>query len=283
MLAPPLYALLLLTVLFSRQTHQAPIPYEGYFPRKNYLPSPLRDPLVLLVGDKCYTSLIEDFNLADLACIKYSISKALGFGIVLGGSIVKIPQILTIVATSSAEGLSLAAYYLESLSSAITFAYNYRQGNPFSTYGESLFLTLQNVIITLLILAYARRRAALASSALGFFLVIQALSSPRITPLLWMQSLYAVTIPINLASKVPQIYTNWSNKSTGRLSAFAVLNYFFGSTARVFTTLTELDDPLVLVGNVLAALFNGVLAAQLVYYWGNTKGDGDLKEVKKAD
>ncbi|RUP49702.1 hypothetical protein BC936DRAFT_141759 [Jimgerdemannia flammicorona] len=277
--------LLFLLTFLATQTSQLPIPYEGYFPRKNLLPPPLRDPLVALIDEKCYTSLIENFNLTDLGCIKYAISKALGFGIVLGGAIVKIPQILTIISSSSAEGLSLAAYYLESLSCVITLVYNYRQGNPFSTYGEVLFLSLQNIAITLLILAYARRQSALVASAVAILLVAKALLSPDIVGPGWMQTLYAATIPINLASKVPQIYTNWSNGSTGKLSAFAVLNYFLGSTARVFTTITELDDPLVLAGNVLASLFNGILAFQLIYYWRKNKGIPPqvIEEVKKAD
>ena len=43
---------------------------------------------------KCYESLIENLDLSDSECIKYSISKALGVAIVLGGSIMKVPQLL---------------------------------------------------------------------------------------------------------------------------------------------------------------------------------------------
>lgn len=43
---------------------------------------------------KCYESLIENLNFSDLECIKYSISKGLGVAIVLGGSIMKVPQLL---------------------------------------------------------------------------------------------------------------------------------------------------------------------------------------------
>lgn len=82
-----------------------------------------------------------------------------------------------------------------------------------------------------------------------------------------MASLYAITIPLSLASKIPQIYTNFINKSTGQLSVFAVLNYFAGTTARVFTTMTELDDPLMLIGNLLASILNGVLVIQVFMYW----------------
>jgi len=237
--------------------------------RKLVLPKLLRDPAVALIGEKCYTSLIEDLQLfSDIDCLKYAISKGLGFGIVLGGSIVKIPQIITILSSGSAQGLSLASYYLETFSCAISLAYNFRQGNPFSTFGETFFLTLQNVIITLLILYYAGQHSLLVASAVGFLIVFQALSSQSFVPSSAMSILYAATIPLTLSSKVPQIYTNFKNSSTGQLSVFAVLNYFLGSTARVFTTMTELDDPLMLAGNVLAATFNGILAIQVIVYWG---------------
>ncbi|KAJ2411218.1 hypothetical protein GGF41_006407, partial [Coemansia sp. RSA 2531] len=57
------------------------------------------------------------------------------------------------------------------------------------------------------------------------------------------------------------------NKYTGQLSAFAVFNYFFGTAARLYTTLVQVDDSLVLTGVVLATVANGILAAQMLYYW----------------
>lgn len=42
---------------------------------------------------ECYRTLIYDFDILDGPCLKYALSKGLGLGIVLGGSIVKIPQV----------------------------------------------------------------------------------------------------------------------------------------------------------------------------------------------
>jgi mannose-P-dolichol utilization defect protein 1 len=232
------------------------------------LPGLLRDPAVALIGEECYVSLIESLNLGDMDCIKYAISKGLGFGIVLGGSIVKIPQILTIVRNKSAQGLSLTSYILETLSYAITLSYNLRQNNPFSTFGEIMFISIQNVIITLLILYFGRQLGMMGVSVIGLTLLIHCLNSEAWVPSVLLSSLYAATIPLSLASKIPQIYTNFKNKSTGQLSAFTIINYFAGSAARVFTTMTELDDPLMLFGNLLAAGLNGVLVLQLFAYWG---------------
>ena len=57
------------------------------------IPSVLRDPAVALVGDHCYTVLVYDFDITHAECLKYALSKGLGVGIVLGGAVVKIPQV----------------------------------------------------------------------------------------------------------------------------------------------------------------------------------------------
>ena len=46
------------------------------------------------IKQECYTSLIESLDVTDVKCLKYSLSKILGIGIVFGGSIMKVPQIL---------------------------------------------------------------------------------------------------------------------------------------------------------------------------------------------
>jgi mannose-P-dolichol utilization defect protein 1 len=54
---------------------------------------------------------------------------------------------------------------------------------------------------------------------------------------------------------------------TGQLSAITVFLFFIGSVARVFTTMQEVKDPILLWGFVLASALNGLLALQMVIYW----------------
>lgn len=49
-----------------------------------------------------------------------------------------------------------------------------------------------------------------------------------------------------------------------------MFNYLAGSLARVFTTLQEVDDKLILYGFVAGFALNAVLAAQMVYYWNSS-------------
>lgn len=73
---------------------------------------------------------------------------------------------------------------------------------------------------------------------------------------------------------------NHKNRSTGNLSAFAVFSGLLGCLARLFTTLQEVNDPLIFWGFAGGALLNVVLALQMIAYWrsddqlpslGNTK------------
>lgn len=220
-----------------------------------------------MIGKECYSVLVENLDISNVECLKLGISKALGLGIVVVGSIVKLPQLLKLVNAKSGEGLSVAGYVLETIGYIITLAYNVRSEFPFSTYGETAFISIQNILIILLILHYAQKDV----HALGALGAVVALAYPLFDPKLvspkHLQILQGLSIPLSLTSKIPQIVTIYRNGSTGQLSAFTVFNYLAGSAARVFTTMTEVNDPVIFWGFIVAAGLNAVLAAQMVYYW----------------
>ncbi|KAK0194544.1 hypothetical protein F5146DRAFT_1221969 [Armillaria mellea] len=220
------------------------------------LPPFVRDLGVSIIGQECYTSLIENLDLSNVECIRYSLSKGVGLGIVVGGSIVKVPQIILVVKSRSAEGLSLGTYILETLSYCITLLYSLRNDFPFSTYGENLFLTIQNALITQLIVFYSpnpQGKITLISAGLTAFI-----STLYYLPTEILSYLQIATLPLSLFAKIPQITQNYQSKSTGQLSAFAVIAPDSGRSA----------TPVVLAGFALALVLNSVLGAQLWMYWG---------------
>lgn len=207
------------------------------------LPTPIKNLGISLIGEKCYTSLIENIDITDHPCIKLGISKGLGIGIIGASSIVKVPQILKIISSESAAGLSLLSTILETDAYAISIAYNFRNGFPFSTFGETALIVVQNLVIAVLILHFTGRGAYAGALVATVAAAAYALFSPNVIGDKTMTYLQAATIPISLASKVPQIYTVWKEGGTGQLSAFAVFNFLAGSLARVFTTLQEVGYP----------------------------------------
>lgn len=63
-----------------------------------------------------------------------------------------------------------------------------------------------------------------------------------------------------------------------------MFNYLAGSLSRIFTTLQEVDDKLILYGFVAGFALNCVLAAQMVYYWNapSPKAKGKMREAPVA-
>lgn len=244
------------------------------------MPNPLAKTGIDLLGVKCYNQLLLDVDFTQPECVKLAISKGLGIGIVAMSSIVKIPQILSLIMSGSAEGLSFISVYLEIAAQLISLAYNFRMGFPFSTFGETALIVIQNIVIGALILSFNGKKIQAALLFLNIAFAVHALFNPGsgLVNDQLLGLLQTATIPISLASKLPQIYTNFSNKSTGKLSAFSVVNYLAGSLARVFTTMQEVNDPKILASFAAGAVLNLVLMLQMVFYW-NNKPKSALKPI----
>ena len=73
-----------------------------------------------------------------------------------------------------------------------------------------------------------------------------------------------------------QALTNYKNQSTGQLSATTLMMQFGGCVARVFTSVQETGDTLLILTYVAATVLNGIILCQLFYY-------ANLKEDKKRD
>lgn len=77
-----------------------------------------KQPLVYGVfSEECYAKLSTenglDSFLDDSACLKFTASKMVGYLIVLGAVIVKVPQIMKILVNNSTKGINPISYYVE--------------------------------------------------------------------------------------------------------------------------------------------------------------------------
>ena len=198
----------------------------------------------------------------------------------------------SVLRAQSARGLSLTAYVLETSSYAITLAYSSRNAFPFSTYGENLFLTIQNVFITFLIILYdppssRRLTTSPAPNPTGKLItallaVLAASVALFAAPAGVLAAAQLCTLPLSLFSKLPQIVQNHRARGTGQLSTFAVVSQIGGCAARLFTTAQEVNDPLVAAGFALALVLNVVVGIQMYAYWGKGSGVGVVAGHEKA-
>ena len=201
-------------------------------PITHNLPISVHQALDRLIGGECHKTLILDISVTEggAECMKLLISKTLGLAIIGSSSIVKLPQIAKLLSSQSAEGLSFLTYGLETAAFVIGLAYSARSGFPFSTYGETAFLLIQNVVVAALILVLRRQQAAAGTWALGVAAVTWVLMQQGgggggggelvgMKTMAWLQGAAGV---LSVVSKVPQIWTVWREGGTGQLSAVAV-------------------------------------------------------------
>lgn len=191
-------------------------------PLTQNLPPPIVNLGVSLLGESCYKVLLHDIDLSNSQCVKLGISKALGVAIITTASVVKVPQILKLLSSKSATGLSFLSYLLETTAYIISLAYNYRKGFAFSTYGETGLILVQNVVIAVLILNYSGQKGAAAAFVAWLAVTATSLFKEDVLDMETLGYLQAGAGVLGIASKLPAIATVWREGSTGQLSAFAV-------------------------------------------------------------
>ncbi|KAG7168029.1 Mannose-P-dolichol utilization defect 1 protein-like [Homarus americanus] len=221
---------------------------------------------LLLLTEACYEEFFVEFNFLHGPCLKAAISKALGLAIVGGAILVKVPQIVKILAAKSGEGISVTGLILELSAILINVAYNFVNGYPFSSYGDGMFLLIQTTIIGTLIYHFGgATEKAVAFLGVVASLVLFLCSGVVSLNILW--TLQACNIPVVFAGKMIQALANYNNGSTGQLSAITVTLLFLGSAARIFTSIQETGDQIIILTFCVATFANGVVMAQLLYYW----------------
>jgi mannose-P-dolichol utilization defect protein 1 len=187
-------------------------------------PKPIVDAGRGLLGPYCYKTLVLDVDpFASPECFKLAISKGLGIGIIGASSIVKVPQLLKLINSQSADGISFLSYLLETGSYMIGLSYNARHGFPFSTYGETALILVQNVVIAGLVLNYSGKgMGSVGAWVAGIAAVGMALAREDIVDIKTLGYLQAGAGLLSVSSKLPQILTIFQQGGTGQLSAFAV-------------------------------------------------------------
>lgn len=240
-----------------------------------------RNLTLFLMTEKCYDKFFLEKDFFHGQCLAALTSTCLGYGITVGAMLVKLPQIIKIVGGKSGAGISVTGTSLELLAAIITVAYNFLKAHAFSSYGDSYFITLQNSLIGFLVFYYGRAKFR------AFAYMIAALSATGVLcygvmPLDSLWYLQAMNIPMVFAGKMVQAVENFRNGSTGQLSFVTVLLLFLGSASRIFTSIQDTGDQVIITQYCVATFANSVLLAQMFYYWNAPiSKKGKKKDQKK--
>ncbi|XP_076435918.1 mannose-P-dolichol utilization defect 1 protein-like [Babylonia areolata] len=224
----------------------------------------------LIVPQPCFDKFFVDFDFLNVPCLKVVISKGLGYAIILGSLIVKVPQIVKMLRARSGEGISMMSLNMELLAISASWSYGYASKFPFSAYGEAVFLAIQTTTIAALVLFYRGNKLGAVGYVLLYIAEMVFLLSPYV-PFKLLSTLQASNAFIIMISKLIQAYANFRAKSTGQLSVVTVYLIFLGAVARIFTSVQETGDSLVVFTYVVSSVCNGVIALQMVLYWNSEK------------
>jgi mannose-P-dolichol utilization defect protein 1 len=201
---------------------------------------------LFIFREDCFDLFFNKFDFfSNKDCIAVTISKGLGIAIIAGSAVLKVPQIAKILKNKSVEGISKYMFYTEILMLMHSSGYSIQAAIPFSVYGESLIILVQNFLIVLMFWAFSKEIGV--AEKIGVFLFFSAYSfvlfsgNTYLDKDMW-ELVQKSNLGLSLISRVPQIITNFNNKSTGQLSFFTFLLSFIGVLARLGTVLFETDD-----------------------------------------
>ncbi|XP_046401503.1 mannose-P-dolichol utilization defect 1 protein-like [Ischnura elegans] len=238
----------------------------------------LKNLSVSLFKEQCHDAFFVEFDFFNMDCVKIAVSKMLGIGIIAGSMLVKVPQILKIMSNKSAEGISISSVCMELFAITASLAYSFISKFPFSAWGEGLFLALQTCAIAALALFYGSGRSkkspqketgGSAANALVFvavYCVMLYVLMSGMTSIEILRGMQASNVPLILLGKSIQAVANYNRQSTGQLSAVTLGLLFVGSLARIFTSIQETGDKVLVVTYMAASTANGVIFAQILYY-----------------
>lgn len=187
----------------------------------NETPNNTTDPkfILLFFREDCFYEFLK-FNIFYKDCISITLSKGLGYGIILGATSVKFPQLFRIAASRSGQGILPSMFYIESFMYIIAGNYNIHIQSPFSVYGENFFLLLQNFVIIGLLWTFQKdnKRSTQILVAVGMVSLFTYLWTGTYVPEGVWQLLMNLQFLMISYSRLPQIINNFTTKSTGQLS-----------------------------------------------------------------
>lgn len=252
-------------------------------------------PLILQVlTPECYDEFFLNMNFFHVVCLKAALSKGLGIGIIAGSCLVKVPQLLKLYRAKSGEGITVIGLMMELFAMTASTVYSYRNEFPFSAWGEGLFLVLQTALVTALVLLYGSnpfpkgrsvKSEGSAVRALSFLVCFSAGLTLMVSPITPMEMLWvcqAAVVPLIIVSKMIQAVSNYRKGSTGQLSAITVFLLFGGALARIFTSIQETGDSMLIVTFIVSATSHAVMASQMLYYWKSSGSEPAKKKKGKG-
>ena len=230
------------------------------------------------------TSCLDTFPILSTPCLSRLIAKGIGIGIIIASCINKAPVIRNILKSKSVAGLSVGSAYGEVIMYSNAAFYNILRGNPFTAYGETFSVLIQQMVVVSLIWAYSKPniKKDIILALFGYTLYLVGVF--QVLGTMYTDYIYILMVynPVVLVStRGAQIRTNYKNKQTGAQSIATTGMNLAGSLVRIATTIKEVGwDFHILRSYGTSITLNAILFTQ-IYKANTAKFLRELKEKKK--
>lgn len=211
--------------------------------------------------------LDEIFNLnLKVECISLLLAKFLGILIIVFSSTLKLPQIREMINNKKTISmLNETSLFTDLLCVHSIFLYNYHFGYPFSSYGENVIIEIQNIIILFLFFKEVKSHFLRLFSILIILIVTALCLTNSIPQNIWPYIGNSNTLFL-IISRIATIKTNYMQKDVGPLKLIAFILSLGGNLTRIFTTVVETMDTVILMSTAIATLLNLIILLQIIRY-----------------
>lgn len=180
--------------------------------------------------------------------------------------VLKIPQILKLVAVKSADGISMLGLFLELTSYTVMTSYNYTNGYSLLSYLEYPIILVQEYILIFLVLKYLSRINMRSLLSAVIYFVLSSCLLLGIVPKIVLTLLAPMCTPISASSKIVQLLAILRAKNAESVSPLTWFISAFTNLTRVFTIWMDSADILLLGNFIISVLLSSSVMFSALYY-----------------
>ncbi|KAG8042617.1 hypothetical protein G9C98_005251 [Cotesia typhae] len=180
--------------------------------------------------------------------------------------ILKVPQILNLLAVKSAKGMSILGLMLELTSYTVTTCYNYTNGYSLLSYLEYPIILIQEYILIYLVLKYLKMINKLTIAIASCYFVVGTCILVGIIPKVILTFLTPMGTPISASSKIVQLLAIVRSKNSESVSILTWFISAFTNMTRIFTIWVDSADLLLLGNFIISTVLSLSVMLSAVYY-----------------
>ncbi|KAM8835914.1 mannose-P-dolichol utilization defect 1 protein-like [Synchiropus picturatus] len=226
--------------------------------------------VLYLMPEKCYEKLVVNFDF-HAPCLVFVLRKIFSFWIMLDALFAQLSQLLKVLWTGSAEGLSLTAALLQLYAFSCPVVYGVASNFPAIAWGERLFVVCQTALMVFLILHFRGRSLSgllLLSVFSGSMFLLGSFATTEV-----LSALQASTSAAIVLSKAAQVAANHTIGHTAHLSTTSVLLTWMASLGEAFISMQDSGVSLTTLTFTVSACLSCVLLAQVLSSGPKLKSD----------